>query len=342
MKFEERLKQFETCLSATTLPEAFMDDAKWLVTRTKALAKEAAEAAKLEKLLTKYRQERNTALDLEPTSKIKKDFREALSNIGINETRFLVDYYYQSQKYRTASANQAKALYKSDEPGDFVEWMMDRHLAMEKEIWRVLDKWTEDQPISVWAKSIVGIGPVISAGLLAHIDITKAPTVGHIWRFAGLDPTRKWVKKTKRPWNAKLKTLCWKTGESFVKVCNNDDDVYGKVYAKRKEQEIILNNEHRFADQAKYKLESFDIGKDTEAYGWYVKGMLPPDHIHSRAKRYAVKLFLSGYHEVAHYLHYGVLPPRPYVIDHLGHVHYFGPPNLDMIPGIRDAKRLGQ
>ena len=40
-----------------------------------------------------------------------------------------------------------------------------------------------------------GIGPVIAAGLLANIDIKQAPTVGHIWRFAGLDPTNKWIGK---------------------------------------------------------------------------------------------------------------------------------------------------
>src|SRR5581483_161544 len=26
-----------------------------------------------------------------------------------------------------------------------------------------------------------------------HIDIEKAPTAGHIWRFAGLDPTLRWL-----------------------------------------------------------------------------------------------------------------------------------------------------
>jgi hypothetical protein len=42
-----------------------------------------------------------------------------------------------------------------------------------------------------------------------------------------------------------------------------------------------------------------------------------------RARRYAVKLFLSGYHEAAYRLHYGTVPPEPYAIDILGHAHEF-------------------
>ena len=62
-----------------------------------------------------------------------------------------------------------------------------------------------------WARSIYGIWPVLAAGLLAHIDIEQAPTVGHIWSFAGLDPTKKWQPKTTRPWNAArvMNTATW-------------------------------------------------------------------------------------------------------------------------------------
>ena len=65
-------------------------------------------------------------------------------------------------------------------------------------------------------RSIVGIGPVITAGFLAHIDIAKAPTVGHVpGGSADLDPTVKWDKGTKRPWNVVMKRLCWIVEESL-------------------------------------------------------------------------------------------------------------------------------
>ena len=96
----------------------------------------------------------------------------------------------------------------------------------------------------------------------------------------------------------------------------------------RQEQE--RNELGLFKDQAERKLETTRIGKDTEAFKWYSQGMLPPAHIQSRAKRYAVKLFLAHWHHVAYEDHYGTQPPKPYVIEHGGHVHYIAPPNWPM------------
>jgi hypothetical protein len=228
---------------------------------------------------------------------------------------------------------------------------------------------------------------------MAHIDIEQAPTVGHIWRFAGLDPTRTWLGReaaakmvkdevantvegpmpsrvgaavislattlgvdpaalmrwaitnnkgetvnltattlakaiAKRPWNADLKTLCWKIGESFVKVSGRDDDVYGHVWAERKAQEEQRSEAGQFADQAAAGAER--VGKTTEAYKHYSQGKLPPGHLHARAKRYAVKLFLSHFHHVAYELRYGEPPPKPYVLTQEGHAHFLGPPNWPM------------
>ena len=56
------------------------------------------------------------------------------------------------------------------------------------------------------------------------------------------------------------------------------------------------------------------IGKDTDAIKSYRVGKLPPAHIHARAKRYAVKLFLAHFHETGYRLHYGTEPPAPYPI----------------------------
>ena len=162
--------------------------------------------------------------------------------------------------------------------------------------------------------------------------------MGSIWRFAGLDPTFTWDKGKKRPWNAALKTLCWQIGESFVKVSGREDDFYGKLYLKRKQQETAANNAGQFAEQARLKLERFNIGKDTEAYKAYSQGKLPPAHIHSRAKRWAVKLFLSHYHWVAWTLATGTPPAEPYAISILGHADYIAPPNFT----IRDRNEIGE
>jgi len=193
-----------------------------------------------------------------------------------------------------------------------------------------LDKYADSKEVCRWMQSICGIGPVISAGLHAHIDITKCPTVGHIWSFAGLDPTKKWEAKTERPWNAKLKVLCWKIGQSFVKVSNNEADFYGKIYQSRKALEMERNEAGLFADQAADILSKKSYKKDTDAYKAYIVGKLPPAHIQARAERYAVKIFLSHMHAVWYEMHYGEKPPKPFATSILGHAHEIPVPNWPM------------
>lgn len=271
-----------------------------------------------------------TTAELDPITRLTRDLARASATLSTDEARYLVDSYYQVQDYRKAARNQKSALVESEEPHATIDWYGDQMEAMESQLRRALAAWADGQPVGVWAQTITGIGPVIAAGLLAHIDITRCPTVGHLWRFAGLDPTTTWEKGQKRPWNADLKVLCWKIGESFVKVQGSDSDVYGKVYAVRKAYEQERNERGDYADQAASTLERKRIGKDTEAYKAYSIGKLPPAHIHARAKRYAVKLFLAHWHHVAYEVEFGEPPPKPYVIEHLGHVHYIAPPNWPM------------
>lgn len=268
-------------------------------------------------------------VSVEALQRLAKDVKTAAVTLTEAEARFLVDTYYTLQGNRVAAGEQIRSLKKSEEPHLAIAWFGGQMEALENQIKSVLDAYSASQPLGAWARSIVGVGPVIAAGLLAHIDLTKAPTVGHIWRFAGLDPTVKWKKKTKRPWNASLKVLCaYKLGESFVKFHNHPDDIYGKFYAKRKEEEIARNEAGLNAEAAKIALESKKWRDDTTAKTCYLAGKFPPARIHARARRYAVKLFLAHYHEVGRKM-MGLDVPLPYPIAHLGHAHKIEPPAAD-------------
>ena len=258
--------------------------------------------------------------ELKPKLSLAKDLLESSKSMTVDQARFLVDTYYQIQDARIRAAAQVRSLVSSEEPHSLLDWVGDVNAELENKIKSTLNIYATHNPVGQWSLSITGIGPVIAAGLLAHIDITQAPTVGHIWRYAGQDPTCTWEKGQKRPWNASLKTLCWKIGESFVKVSGNKKDIYGQYYLQRKEQEIIKNDNLEFKDQAEVKAKI--VGKSTEAYKSYSIGKLPKGHIHARAKRYAVKLFLSHWHEVAYREHFKAEPPLPYPIAHLGHAHH--------------------
>ena len=264
---------------------------------------------------------------LEPMMKLAKDVKDASLLLSQAEARFIVDHYYTLQEFRKASANQVRALGESNEPHQVILWLRENTERLERSLVKVLGRYTDQSKIGQWSKSIVGIGPVIAAGLEAHIEIEKAPTAGHIWRFAGLDPTVTWGKGQKRPWNAKLKTLCWKIGESFVKVHNNPKDFYGKLWKQKKEMEQARNDAGELAQQAEAVLAAKRIGKATEAYKHYSHGKLPPAHIHARAKRWAVKLFLSHWHQIAYEVHFGERPAHCYAVSILGHAHEIPPPN---------------
>ena len=283
------------------------------------------------------------------------------------------------------STDQARSLQEDAEPHDATAFIGLGTRWIEDSIKAVLDRYTATEPsgMGAWAREIVGIGPVISAGLLAHkVFDPRFATVGHTWAYAGLDPDLIWLGKegaaklagevlttkdvtpeqvaelarrarrsmdyltnngqkdgewnraalvsalAKRPWNARLKSLCcFKLGESFVKFSNHPRDIYGKLYQQRKAQEQARNDAGAFADQAAAKLAKFRIGRDTEAYKWYSAGKLPPAHIHRRAVRYAVKIFLSHYHAEAYRRHFGEEPPKPFAVAILGHGHMIERPN---------------
>lgn len=435
---------------------------------------------------------------LEGIEKLRKDLREAAILLTKPQARYFVDAYYAIQQHRIEAQNQVRSLERSEEPNELIAWLFGQHELLEREIGKALGGFASSHAPGVWAQSITGCGPIIAAGLLAHIDVTKANTAGKVWRFAGLDSTVKWhgsdhtrevvkaaraaeaddwhafvwlcrafnmrpglvlqnaglvdapisvenatpiylarggdgalldrfqfegdnvllaledaggafaeaypkvkikwdpIRKTiaRRPWNAGLKVLCWKLGESFVKVSKRayeeepepsengtaatevDDselvgrallpapakpeDLYVWMFAKRKIQEIKKNEHGDFADQAQESLRNKRYGRDTDAYVWYSGSltreaarevlrapstqrqglakklagepgsgvaMLPPARIHLRAKRYAVKTFLAHFHHVAYVTEFDQEPPLPYVIQHLGHVNYVGPPN---------------
>ena len=261
--------------------------------------------------------------------KLTKDLKKASATLNKDEARYLVDTYYQIQDFRISTASQCRSM--KDEPHETLTHFQTQFADLENDIKKALDVYTSNSTVGKWCKSIIGIGAVLSAGLLAHIDIEKAPTAGHIWAYAGLDPTKEWKKGEKRPFNAKLKVLCWKIGQSFVKTSNNDKDIYGHIYKERKLYEQQKNENGEYAEQAKIKLEKCKIGKTTEAYKYYIQGKLPPAHIQQRAERYAVKIFLSHLHYVMYKEHFGVEPPKPFAIAILGHAHEIEVPNLDIL-----------
>ena len=119
-------------------------------------------------------------------------------------------------------------------------------------------------------------------------------------------------------------------GESFVKISGRPNGFYGHVYQERKAREIAKNEAGEFAPQAALVLANKKFARDTGARKMYESGKLPAAHIHARAKRYAVKLFLAHFHDEWFRRHYGTEPPLPYPIARMpGHSHVVNAPDAD-------------
>lgn len=216
--------------------------------------------------------------------------------------RFLVESYYDAQKLRIMTDNRLLALSRflgvplEDQRIVGLTSTSTIISGLEKSIVKMLRQELADYTIyTEWMHYVKGLGPVLSAGLIAWIqDISKFDNVSKLWAFSGYHviegkaPRR--TRGAKINWNPHLKTHCWKVGKQFVKTkC-----LYREYYLKFKAAEA-------------------------EKHPDLTKG-----HIDARARRKVVKLFLS--HLWAKWRELEGLPvTKPYSIGMMKHAGYIEP-----------------
>ena len=231
------------------------------------------------------RETRNILLD-----KILADYELTAGDIAE-----AVELYYDAQKLRIIHANKER----SEGVSPLKEWFDYWLNAGEKVLISKLKKWVEslESPVeSKWAYEQIGIGPVIAAGLAAHIDVEKARTISALWKFGGQAPGfDKKVKGQKLPYNGRLKTLLWKLGESFVKVSGKENAIYGQLYVQFKSDEVSRNENGQYGQVAARELANKKFKTDTVTRKRLEQGKLSDGHLHARAKRRVIKIFLSHY-----------------------------------------------
>jgi hypothetical protein len=331
-------------------------------------------------------EQQSAELDFGPLyARLSRDMKEAAATLGPREARYTVDLYYQMQAIRTRTGNQARQL---GEPTRVHEWIKDQEHALENSIKGLLGAYVKKHVIGDWLLNVYGIGPVIAAGLISHVNIRECDTSGKLWKYAGMAPPREynWLSREEakteckrlelpknptteqllevaklikrrpenflktvatidpkhdkeapitlslversmcvRPWNPKLKVLCWKAGTSFKMYHGKVECYYGHVYAKRKELEIARNEQGLFAEEAKLTLSEKNF-TDPETKAIYEAGKLPAGRLDLRAMRYATKLFLSHFHDEWWRRETGTEPVKPYPITNMGHTHFIPDP----------------
>lgn len=382
---------------------------------------------------------------MDATEKRRMSRADVLSaaNLSREEARQMVQLYYTWQTQRIALGNQVRDLQASNPAGvGALQFFYGESHSLEEQMIRPLKAWVESLEAGRWAYSQLGIGPVLAAGLCAHVDPRRALVAGSVWRYAGVDPSLKWhgtkagreligaarlVEETgvdvvlwlakatnrhpadffhaagseplsreaavsalcmasrvnapevwelmaqrptqtdaaiahaagllevsvrdvyaaifpqfdcaltatqaddmakmlaRRPWNAEFKVLCWKIGDSFVKVSGKENAFYGRLYRERKFREVERNDAGEFAGAAAEKLRTSKI-QSAELRTSLESGRLSAGHVDARARRWVVKLFLAHFLQVLRESN-GLSVREPYPVDFQGHAHIIEPPN---------------
>jgi hypothetical protein len=135
-----------------------------------------------------------------------------------------------AQELRKRSDMQRRHLGDKDDPVSMLDFFGDCQADIEGDLRKALKKFAEASPVGLWMMLQDGVAEVIAAGLLAYIDIERAPTAGAIWALAGLDPTQRWISRTEAdklvkdfvvgasPSDDDVQVLCGQTGKKFATV----------------------------------------------------------------------------------------------------------------------------
>jgi len=168
---------------------------------------------------------------------LNDDLRTAARTMSPKEARYNVDLFYQTQDIRKRAREQVRSMEEEPEPHKFLEFVYSNANKLERRIYTAMDEYSSGRVVGRWSKLNFGIGPVLAAGFMAGIDITKAPTVGHIWRFCGQDPTVEWLGKVRG--EALVKEICGSRGwttrvvteEQLIQVANEVNRKLGNLRA---------------------------------------------------------------------------------------------------------------
>lgn len=234
----------------------------------------------------------------------------------------LTTMYKQYKEITREVARQKERVWAKNE--DIAKAVVTDLEKIKRKIARAMKKELDKYSIWPWLEQVDGIGIASAAGLVAYIDklgIENIPTVSALWHYFGAYPVEgKAVKRTKGStisYNPHAKTLALgEIGPNFVR----SGGFYRNVYDKEK---------------AKQLGRVFKPGELASKYNGYKKTdlHLSKGHADNRAKRKAVKLFLSHLYVIWRQLK-GLNTRPPYINEQLKHETYIEPPFIpaELVP----------
>ena len=167
-------------------------------------------------------------------------------------------------------------------------------------------------PAYDWFSRVKGIGPENIAKVVGLIDITRCDTPSALWKFCGYSvedgvaPRR--TRGKKLTYNSQLRSLCWRLATSLMRGGGKFYDYYLKE--KDKYYQSYIGKGMQIVPATSLPKEK---GKRYEP-----ENVLSEGHLHNRALRKMIKLFLCLLWVVWRE-EQGLPVTKPYVIEKLGH-----------------------
>jgi len=188
-------------------------------------------------------------------------------------------------------------------------------------------------PIWDWLVAVRGIGDHTAAKLISLIDDpANFATISKLWRFSGYGLMNGKIDRPTKgetlPYNRRLKSELRLLAEQFYK---QQTPIYGTIYYEEKERQRRLNPQplcSKCSVVAGLRGQTWTCPK-CRTSGISIN--YTPLHLHCRAMRKAIKIFLSHLWLVWREAD-GLPISDPYVIAMLRHEHYIEPPRvLDLV-----------
>lgn len=240
-----------------------------------------------------------------------KDFKDAAKVIPKRQVKYLVDMYYTAQQMRIAVEGKLRSL--EEVPNAVLTIFLDMFEEVEKDLQSALDVYTANSDVGASFRRIKGIGPVLTAGWMAHVNVHIAVNAAKVMRFGGYDPTVKWEKGQKRPYNADLKLVLSKMGRAFV-FLSNRNSFFGQKYKENKKLIEKRNEAGMFAERCAELLRTRKYKEETNAFKCYSVGKYPPAHISASARLKTVALCVGVLHREHFRCVHGAYPADPFLV----------------------------
>ena len=197
----------------------------------------------------------NVTLDsLAPSRDEKKQLKQSVLDMAkepASSIRILVDMYYQMQSLRIVAENRTRSIVQGYDdslepknPPYMLEWMTNQFSKLEYTLKTSLGAYSETTKVGQWLTDIVGIGPCLSAGILAYFSVNEnMKSCANFWTYAGLNDNN-------IPWLGTAKAKKVMTQTRTV--------VTGRCQARMKNYISLSTNEKRTEVKKILKIENID------------------------------------------------------------------------------------